>query len=310
MVPRISGAEPRAAVHQPCATCRTPRSDIFTLRCSDDDCPSFRRCAVAAARRWRARRARLRCSASCCAACATRFSAARCRPARGCPARARWPRRSACRATRRPPSTSSSSPKASCSPTAAVRAWSAVTAGRAGVPPRAVAQRLGRIRPSRIGTGESEGFRPGVPALTHFPADAWRHAIDRALRRAGRDLLGYGDPLGGRAARIDRAPPGRDARRALRSRADRDHGRRTGRDRAVRAVADEPGRYGVGRGPGYARARTAMQAADLDVVRCRSTRKGCAPRTTGASGRRASSIRRRRTSSRPAPCCRSRAGSR
>jgi GntR family transcriptional regulator/MocR family aminotransferase len=44
--------------------------------------------------------------------------------------------------------------------------------------PPAVAQRLGRIRPSLIGSGESEFFRPGVPALSHFPVDAWRHAID------------------------------------------------------------------------------------------------------------------------------------
>ncbi|WP_435520956.1 aminotransferase class I/II-fold pyridoxal phosphate-dependent enzyme, partial [Burkholderia vietnamiensis] len=35
----------------------------------------------------------------------------------------------------------------------------------------------------------------------HFPVDAWRHAIDRALRRTGHELLAYGDPLGERTLR-------------------------------------------------------------------------------------------------------------
>ena len=136
---------------------------------------------------------------------------------------------------------------------------------RAGVPPAGRRAALGRIRPSRIGTGESEGFRPGVPALTHFPADAWRHAIDRALRRAGRDLLGYGDPLGGRAARIDRAPPA--VTRGVRC----DPEQIVITEGAQGAIAlcaqllTNPGDT-VWVEAGYRGARTAMQAADLDVV--------------------------------------------
>ena len=159
-----------------------------------------------------------------------------------------------------------------------------------------------RIGGLPAGRARADAFPGGRMAPRDRPRAAPRRPRPARLWRPARR---------GRAARIDRAPPGRDARRALRSRADRDHGRRTGRDRAVRAVADEPGRYGVGRGPATAARAPRCRRPTSTSCRCRSTRKGCAPtRTTGASGRRASSIRRRRTSSRPAPCCRSRAGSR
>ncbi|EML1596345.1 PLP-dependent aminotransferase family protein [Burkholderia cenocepacia] len=133
--------------------------------------------------------------------------------------------------------------------------------------PPAVAQRLGRIRPSLVGTGESEGFRPGVPALSHFPVDAWRHAIDRALRRAGRELLAYGDPLGEPALRESIA---RHLAVTRGVRCDPEQIVITeGAQGAIALCAQlltNPGDTVWVEEPGYRGARTAMQAADLDVV--------------------------------------------
>ncbi|KVX63245.1 PLP-dependent aminotransferase family protein [Burkholderia stagnalis] len=134
--------------------------------------------------------------------------------------------------------------------------------------PPAVAQRLGRIRPSRIvGTAEFEGFRPGVPALAHFPVDAWRHAVDRALRHTGRALLGYGDPLGEPALRES------IARHLAVTRGVRcDPEQIVMTEGAQGAIAlclqlvTNPGDTVWVEEPGYRGARTAMQAGDLDVV--------------------------------------------
>ncbi|MBR7966841.1 PLP-dependent aminotransferase family protein [Burkholderia cenocepacia] len=135
------------------------------------------------------------------------------------------------------------------------------------VAPPAVAQRLGRIRPSLVGTGESEGFRPGVPALSHFRVDAWRHAIDRALRRAGRELLAYGDPLGESALRESIA---RHLAVTRGVRCDPEQIVITeGAQGAIALCAQlltNPGDTVWVEEPGYRGARTAMQAADLDVV--------------------------------------------
>ncbi|MBY4828525.1 PLP-dependent aminotransferase family protein, partial [Burkholderia contaminans] len=110
-------------------------------------------------------------------------------------------------------------------------------------------------------------FRPGVPALTHFPADAWRHAIDRALRRAGRDLLGYGDPLGEPALRESIA---RHLAVTRGVRCDPEQIVITeGAQGAIALCAQlltNPGDTVWVEEPGYRGARTAMQAADLDVV--------------------------------------------
>ena len=42
----------------------------------------------------------------------------------------------------------------------------------------------------------ANAFRPGLPALDHFPMDVWRRIADRRLRRASVRVLAYGDPLG------------------------------------------------------------------------------------------------------------------
>lgn len=134
--------------------------------------------------------------------------------------------------------------------------------------PPAVAQRLGRIRPARIdGGGEFDGFRPGVPALAHFPVDAWRHAIDRALRRAGREQLGYGDPLGEPALRESIA---RHLAVTRGVRCDPEQIVMTEGAQAAIALCVQlltnPGDTVWVEEPGYRGARTAMQAGDLDVA--------------------------------------------
>jgi GntR family transcriptional regulator/MocR family aminotransferase len=42
----------------------------------------------------------------------------------------------------------------------------------------------------------AKAFRPGLPALDHFPMDLFRRLADRRLRRANLRLLGYCDPQG------------------------------------------------------------------------------------------------------------------
>ncbi|MBI5167914.1 MAG: PLP-dependent aminotransferase family protein [Candidatus Eisenbacteria bacterium] len=39
-------------------------------------------------------------------------------------------------------------------------------------------------------------FRPGLPALDHFPMDIWRRIMDRRLRRASVRMLSYDEPQG------------------------------------------------------------------------------------------------------------------
>lgn len=133
--------------------------------------------------------------------------------------------------------------------------------------PPAVAQRLERIRPSVGDSDDTHGFRPGVPALSHFPIDAWRHAIDRALRRTGRDLLAYGDPLGEPALRESIA---RHLAVTRGVRCDPEQIVITeGAQGAIALCAQlltNPGDTVWVEDPGYRGARTAMQAANLDVV--------------------------------------------
>ncbi|MGU7778550.1 MocR-like pyridoxine biosynthesis transcription factor PdxR [Burkholderia sp. PU8-34] len=139
----------------------------------------------------------------------------------------------------------------------------------------AVAQRLARIRPSLIGAGEFEGFRPGVPALAHFPVDAWRHAIDRALRRGGRDLLGYGDPLGEPALRESIARH-LAVTRGVRCEPEQivmTEGAQGAIALCVQLLTN-PGDTVWVEEPGYRGARTAMQAGDLDVVAMPVDREG------------------------------------
>lgn len=48
----------------------------------------------------------------------------------------------------------------------------------------------------RLGRVNSDAFRPGLPALDHFPMDIWRRLSDRRLRTASTRFLTYDDPQG------------------------------------------------------------------------------------------------------------------
>ncbi len=64
--------------------------------------------------------------------------------------------------------------------------------------PLLISDRLSAIARSKSTTrlGGVHAFRPGVPALDHFPRRAWAAAYSRAMRSCANDLLGYG-PTGG-----------------------------------------------------------------------------------------------------------------
>ncbi len=139
----------------------------------------------------------------------------------------------------------------------------------------AVAQRLARIRPSRVAAGEFDSFLPGMPELTHFPVDAWRHAIDRAMRRAGRDLLGYGDPLGEPELRESIARH-LAVTRGVRCEPEQivmTEGAQGAIALCVQLLTN-PGDTVWVEEPGYRGARTAMQAGNLDVVPMPVDREG------------------------------------
>ena len=52
------------------------------------------------------------------------------------------------------------------------------------------ARRLSKIKPAVSRAETDVALRPGVPALSHFPAAAWRRSLDRAIRGAGPAALG------------------------------------------------------------------------------------------------------------------------
>ena len=59
------------------------------------------------------------------------------------------------------------------------------------------ALRFERLTPIRAAAPfHADAFRPGLPALSHFPMDTWRRLSDRRLRGATTRLLSYDDPQG------------------------------------------------------------------------------------------------------------------
>ena len=143
----------------------------------------------------------------------------------------------------------------------------------AGVP--ATAHRLAGIQPSTAFTTPDATFRPGVPALSHFPVAAWRRALDRAMRTASPATLGYGHPLG--------EPPLREAiaRHLAIARGVRCDPRQVviaeGAQEAitlcVRLLAN-PGETGWVEDPGYRGAKAAMRAGDMQMVPIRVDAEG------------------------------------
>ncbi|WP_285411213.1 PLP-dependent aminotransferase family protein [Variovorax sp. efr-133-TYG-130] len=147
-------------------------------------------------------------------------------------------------------------------------------AGKAGAVP-GTALRLSKIKPAVSRADADMALRPGVPALSHFPAAAWRRALDRAIRAAGPAALGYGDPLG--------EPPLRAAiarhlsiARGVRCEPHQVvicEGAQEAISLCVRLLSN-PGETGWVEDPGYRGVKAAMHAGDMRIVPLRVDSEG------------------------------------
>ncbi|EWM45077.1 aminotransferase class I and II family protein [Bordetella holmesii 70147] len=102
--------------------------------------------------------------------------------------------------------------------------------------------------------------------MAHFPAAAWRRALDRAMRDGGGEALAYGEPAGEPHLRAAIARYLGVARgvHCLPEQVIITEGTQEARALAVRLLAD-PGDIAWVEDPGYRGARTAFFAGDLDV---------------------------------------------
>ncbi|MCC6650987.1 MAG: PLP-dependent aminotransferase family protein [Candidatus Eisenbacteria bacterium] len=113
----------------------------------------------------------------------------------------------------------------------------------------------------------ANAFRPGLPALDHFPMDIWRRLTDRRLRRASVRMLSYDDPQGYLPLREAIATHLSAARGA---RCGPEHilivnGSQQAIDVVTRVLLDE-GDSAWMESPGYFAARAAFRAAGVRVV--------------------------------------------
>ncbi len=138
-----------------------------------------------------------------------------------------------------------------------------------GVAPRAEA--------SGVSAESAFAFRPGTPALSHFPLAAWRCALDRAMRAGGAAALAYGDPMGEAALR--RAIAAHLAvTRGVRCTAAQivvTDGAQAALDLCI-GLLTNPGDTAWVEDPGYRGAKAAMRAGDLRVVPIRVDAQGLA----------------------------------
>jgi GntR family transcriptional regulator/MocR family aminotransferase len=110
-----------------------------------------------------------------------------------------------------------------------------------------------------------EPFRPGVPALDHFPLRLWSRLVHRRLRRA--PPLGYGDPAGYaplRAAIAEYVSAARGAR-CVADQVIVVNGSQQGVDLAARVLLDSGDEVWM-EDPGYPGARAALLAAGATLV--------------------------------------------
>jgi GntR family transcriptional regulator/MocR family aminotransferase len=138
-------------------------------------------------------------------------------------------------------------------------------------PPRALSVRGRRIADAPILRHPlrtvANAFRPGLPALDHFPMDIWRRLSDRRMRRASVRLLTYDDPQGYlplREAIAAHLSAGRGARCGP------EHvivvnGSQHGVDLAARVLLDRGDEVWF-EDPGYFAARAAFQAQSVVPV--------------------------------------------
>ncbi|WP_206956965.1 MocR-like pyridoxine biosynthesis transcription factor PdxR [Trinickia acidisoli] len=130
-----------------------------------------------------------------------------------------------------------------------------------------VAERTARVRESSFDAAENLPLRPGVPALARFPLNAWKNALDRAVRQAGTAALWYGNPQGEAALRIAIMRHLAVAR-GVRCEPEQvviTEGAQEALSLCVRLVTN-PGETAWVEDPGYRGAKTAMLCGDLDVV--------------------------------------------
>ncbi len=118
-------------------------------------------------------------------------------------------------------------------------------------------------------------FRPGLPALDHFPMDVYRRLMDRRLRRASTTMLAYGDPQGYLPLREAIAVHLVASRGARCSAAQIiiTSGSQQAMDLAVRVLVN-PGDTVWMEDPGYFAARAVLRASEADIVPVPVDREG------------------------------------
>ncbi|KQU80810.1 MULTISPECIES: PLP-dependent aminotransferase family protein [unclassified Rhizobacter] len=148
-----------------------------------------------------------------------------------------------------------------------------VATQRSAAPP--VARRLSAIRVEPVRPDGDVALRPGVPALAQFPLAEWRRALDRVMRGTGPSVLGYGDPFGEPALRHAIARHLSVARgvRCTAAQVVVTEGAMEALALCARLLAN-PGDTAWVEDPGYRGARTAMHAADLQIVPMRVDAEG------------------------------------
>lgn len=137
--------------------------------------------------------------------------------------------------------------------------------------PRALSRRGRRTAAHPVlrltGRPVANAFRPGLPALDHFPADVWRRLTDRRWRRASVRLLTYDDPQGYLPLR-EAVAAHLSASRGARCTAENViivNGSQQALDLVTRVLLDEDDTVWF-EDPGYFAARAAFEAAGCRVV--------------------------------------------
>ena len=113
----------------------------------------------------------------------------------------------------------------------------------------------------------ANAFRPGLPALDHFPMEIWRRLTDRRLRRASVRMLSYDDPQGYLPLR-EAIASHLGAARGARCSADQVlivNGSQQAISLVVRMLLDEGDTVWM-ESPGYFAARAVFQAGGMPVV--------------------------------------------
>jgi GntR family transcriptional regulator/MocR family aminotransferase len=124
-------------------------------------------------------------------------------------------------------------------------------------------------------TLRGNAFRPGLPALDHFPMDVYRRLMDRRLRRASTTMLAYGDPQGYLPLR-EAIATHLIASRGARCTAEQiiiTSGSQQAMDLAVRVLLD-PGDTVWMEDPGYFAARAVLRASEANIVPVPVDREG------------------------------------